>query len=104
MTDDLVLAGADGLGSIRVPAATLARLVTRAAERVDGVRVRKPRRGLDVRVADGRASVAVEVAVRYGEVVPEVGAAVQERVGEALAVACGLAVESVDVHVAEVAR
>ena len=101
MTDPVVLKGAGG--SITVTPAALNRLVVRAAEIVHGASVRRPRRSVEVSHADDRATVSLELAVRYGEVAPEVALAVQERVAEALAATCGLEVERVDVGVEEIA-
>jgi Asp23 family, cell envelope-related function len=100
--DGHTIAGA--AGTIRIEGDALAGLVVSAAELVDGARVRRPRRGLTVEVAGGRARVEVELAVRYGTSVPEVGAAVQLGIAEALQRAAGLEVESVHVAVAELER
>jgi uncharacterized alkaline shock family protein YloU len=89
-------------GTITVPDATLASLVMRASERVDGARVRRGRRHLDVGIADGRARVAVELVARYGDVLPGLARRVQEEVTDALATMCGLVVDAVDVDVEEV--
>ena len=43
-------------GTIRIDGGALAALVIAAAELVDGARVRRPRRGLDIAVTDGTAS------------------------------------------------
>src|SRR5689334_19756093 len=45
MSDQLLIREPEG--TVCVPAATLARIVVRAAERADGARVRRPRRGID---------------------------------------------------------
>ena len=55
-----------------------------AAELVDGARVRRPRRGLDVIVTDGSARVELELAARYGAVLPELAREVQANVTDAL--------------------
>jgi len=89
-------------GTVTVPDATLASLVARAAERVDGARVRRGRRGVDIAVADNRAQVTVDLVARYGEVLPELARSVQEEVTDALATMCGVVVEAVDVEVEEV--
>jgi uncharacterized alkaline shock family protein YloU len=91
-------------GTIRIEADALARLVVSAVEHVDGARVRRPRRGLDVEVDGGRARVSVEVAARYGTVLPELAGAVQRSVAAALARSAGLTVESVDVAIEELER
>jgi uncharacterized alkaline shock family protein YloU len=89
-------------GTITVPTPVLADLVVRAAEAVDGVRVRRGRRRLEIDVADGGASVRLELAARYGVVLPEAARLVQQRVAEALATMCGLRIEAIDVSVEEV--
>jgi uncharacterized alkaline shock family protein YloU len=88
-------------GSIRIEGDALAGLVVIAAELVDGVRVRRPRRGLDVVVKDGRARVSVDLAVRYGVVLPEAAAAVQTGVASALHDSAGLATDAVEIAVEE---
>jgi uncharacterized alkaline shock family protein YloU len=81
-------------GSITIEADALAGLVIAAAERVHGARVRRPRRGLDV-------SIELELAARYGAVLPELARAVQAGVTTALRDGTGLAVAAVDVSVEE---
>jgi uncharacterized alkaline shock family protein YloU len=88
-------------GSIRIEGDALAGLVVAAVQQVDGVRARRPRRGLDVAVEDGRVRVEVELAARYGGVLPELARAVQTSVGDALRRSTGLDVERVDVAVEE---
>jgi uncharacterized alkaline shock family protein YloU len=99
MTDELVLTEAEG--SISVPAATLARIVVRAAERIDGARVRRPRRGVDVSVSDGGAEVSLQLAARYGTPLPALAEGVQAQVRDALTGMCSLEVRRVDVRVEE---
>ena len=101
MTEPLVFRSA--AGSVTVTAAALSRLVAQAVSSVDGARLRRPKRGLEIRHADGRASVTVELSVRHGAAMPELARAVQERVAEALARTGGLKVERVDVEIEEVA-
>jgi uncharacterized alkaline shock family protein YloU len=91
-------------GEIRIEGDALAALVISAAELVDGARARRPRRGLDVSVADGIVQVELELAARYGSVLPEVARAVQESVTDALQTAAGLTVERVDVSIQELDR
>jgi uncharacterized alkaline shock family protein YloU len=100
VTEPLVFRNA--AGTVTVTAAALSRLVADAVTSVDGARLRRPRRGLEIRHSDGRASVTLELSVRHGAVMPELARAVQERVAEALAQTGGLAVERVDVEVEEV--
>jgi len=88
-------------GSITIAADALAGLVIAAAERVDGARVRRPRRGLDVSVEGGAVRVTLELAARYGAVLPELARAVQAGVTTALRDGTGLAVGAVDISVEE---
>jgi uncharacterized alkaline shock family protein YloU len=88
-------------GEIRIEGDALAALVISATERVDGARARRPRRGLDVSVANGAVQVELELAAGYGSVLPELARAVQESVTEALRTAAGLTVERVDVSIEE---
>jgi uncharacterized alkaline shock family protein YloU len=97
--DSHVLAGPHG--PIRVEGDALAGLVIAAAEGVEGARVRRPRRGLDVEVEGERVRVDVELAARHGAVLPELARTVQERVADALRAATALRVERVDVAVEE---
>jgi uncharacterized alkaline shock family protein YloU len=100
VTEPLVLAGPDG--AVTVTPAALERLVVQAAQAVDGVRVRRPKRSVEVSHGDGRASVSLELAVEGGTPVPELARAVQERVADAIEAGSGLAVERVDVSVEEI--
>ena len=100
MTEPLVFRGP--AGSITLTPAALTELVAGAAGSVDGVRVRRPRRAVDVRHAEGCASVSLELGAAPGEALPGLARAVQERVGETLAQVTGLEVERVDVEIAEI--
>jgi uncharacterized alkaline shock family protein YloU len=99
VTDQLVIS--EDEGAISVPAGTLASIVVRAAELVDGTRVRRPRRGVDVELAEGKATVTLRIAARYGSVLPQVAEEVQQRVAHALAQMCGVDVGTVDVAIEE---
>ena len=88
-------------GAVSISDATLAQIVVQAAESVEGAQVRRPKRGLEIAVEEGRARVELELAVPYGSVIPELGRSVQERVGGALRDMCGLTVAAVDVSVEE---
>jgi uncharacterized alkaline shock family protein YloU len=88
-------------GAIRIEGDALAGLVVTAAELVDGARVRRPKRGLEVQVDGGSARVELEVAARYGVPLAELGEAVQRSVAQALERSSGLAVSAVDVLVVE---
>jgi uncharacterized alkaline shock family protein YloU len=99
VTEPLVFLGPEG--SITLTPAALNDLVASAARSVEGVRLRRPRRAVEVRHGDGRASVSLELVAPYGEPLAELAREVQERVGRALARVSGLEVERVDVEIAE---
>ena len=92
----------EATGTITVTPAALAQLVTHAVELVDGARVRRGRRRLEVDIAEGKARVELELIARYGAVLPEIAEAVQARVAAALATMCGVEVVQVDVSVEDV--
>jgi uncharacterized alkaline shock family protein YloU len=99
MTDQLEISEPEG--KVTVPAATLARIVVRAAELSEGARVRRPRRGVDVEISGDHAAVSLRLAARYGTVLPQVAEEVQRHVAEALAQMCGIEVRTVDVAIEE---
>jgi Asp23 family, cell envelope-related function len=86
---------------VRVTEGALTQIVVRAVEAVDGARVRRPRRKVDVEIEDGRAKVDLELAVAYGRVLPEVARAVQREVTDALTRMCDVTVDGVDVSIEE---
>jgi uncharacterized alkaline shock family protein YloU len=86
---------------VRVTDGALTQIVVRAAEAVEGARVRRPRRKVEVAIADGVARVELELSVAYGKVLPEVARAVQREVADALSRMCDVAVDAVDVSVEE---
>lgn len=91
------------LGRIAVERKALARLVQNAADGVDGARVVRPRRTLQVTVADdGTAGVEFALSAPHGAVLPELGRRVQERVAEALRAALDMAISHVDVTIEEI--
>jgi uncharacterized alkaline shock family protein YloU len=98
-----VLAKADG-GSVRVSEAAVAQIVGGAVSSVEGARLRKGRRRLELELAGGRARAELEVTVAYGLFLPDVARAVQERVRDALAGMCEVEVDAVDVSVVELVR
>ncbi|HKU55841.1 MAG TPA: Asp23/Gls24 family envelope stress response protein [Gaiellaceae bacterium] len=91
-------------GSVRVSEAALTDIVRRTVASVDGARLRKGRRRLGVELQNGRARAELQLAVAYGRVLPEVSAAVQERVADALARMFEVEVEAVDVTVEQLER
>jgi uncharacterized alkaline shock family protein YloU len=86
---------------VKVTDGALTQIVVRAAEGVDGARIRRPRRTVDVAVEDGRAHVDLELTVVYGRVLPEVAQAVQREVADALTRMCDVSVDAVDVTIEE---
>jgi len=97
----MTLTVSDDGGTVTVTDAALNQIVLQAVEGVDGARVRRPRRSLEIAVADGRARVELELAVAYGRVLPDVAREVQEGVAGALERMCGVDVDAVDVSVEE---
>jgi uncharacterized alkaline shock family protein YloU len=91
-------------GSVRVSEAALTEIVRRAVASVDGARLCKSRRRLGVELQDGRARAELQLAVVYGRALPEVAAAVQQQVAEALTEMCDVEVEAVHVTVEELDR
>jgi uncharacterized alkaline shock family protein YloU len=98
-----VLAKTDG-GSVRVSEAALAQIVGGAVSSVEGARLRRGRRRLELALDGGHARAELEVAVTYGLFLPDVVRAVQESVGEALGRMCEVEVDAVDVSVVELDR
>jgi uncharacterized alkaline shock family protein YloU len=86
---------------IKVTDSAVTQIVVRAAEGVEGARVRRPKRHLDVEIDGGSARVELELAVDYGKVLPDVARDVQERVAAALGTMCGVNVTAVHVSVEE---
>jgi uncharacterized alkaline shock family protein YloU len=89
---------------VKVTDGALAQIVIRAAEAVDGARVRRARRKLAIEVDGTRAQVDLELAVAYGRIIPDVARDVQARVADALQRMCGFDVAAVDVYVEELDR
>ena len=71
-----------------------AQLVVRAAEQVDGVRVRRPRK---VSLDGDRLELAL--AARFGAVLPELARSVQARVADAVRTMCEIDLAGVDVTI-----
>ena len=86
---------------VKVTDAVVTQIVVRAAETVEGARVRRPRRHLAVELGEGEARVELELAVSFGKVLPDVARDVQARVAAALGTMCGVTVTAVDVSVEE---
>jgi uncharacterized alkaline shock family protein YloU len=86
---------------VKVTDGALTQIVVRAVDGVEGVRVRRPRRKIEIVVADGHVRVDLELAVEYGQVLPEVARDVQREVADALGRMCDFTVDAVDVSVEE---
>ena len=86
---------------VKLTDGALTQIVVRAAEGVEGARVRRRRRKVAVEIGDGRARVDLELAVEYGRVLPEVARDVQREVTDVLTRMCGVTVDAVDVSVEE---
>jgi uncharacterized alkaline shock family protein YloU len=86
---------------VKLTDGAMTQIVVRAAEGVEGARVRRRRRKVAVEIDDGRARVDFELAVEYGRVLPDVARHVQSEVADALTQMCGVAVDAVDVSVEE---
>lgn len=86
---------------VRVTEGALTQIVVRAAEAVEGARVRRPKRKVEVAIEDGRAHVDLELAVAYGKVLPDVARDVQRKVADAVTRMCDVVVDAVDVSVEE---
>jgi uncharacterized alkaline shock family protein YloU len=98
-------------GRLVIRDAVVARIASLAANEVPGVATqsgalsRVMGRGLprvESTVAGGHVRARVDVAARWGHSLPELTAAVRDRVHERLASLTGLVVDGVDVHVAAV--
>jgi uncharacterized alkaline shock family protein YloU len=81
--------------TVTIADAAWTRILVHAAEQVDGVRVR--RRGVE-REGD---RISLQIAARYGTVLPDAARAVQARVADAVRTMCGVEPSSVDVAVEE---
>jgi uncharacterized alkaline shock family protein YloU len=81
--------------TVTITDAAWTQLVAHAAEQVGGIRVR--RRG----VARNGDEVSLQIAARYGIVLPDAAREVQAHVAAAVRAMCGVEVSSVDVTVEE---
>jgi uncharacterized alkaline shock family protein YloU len=86
---------------VKITDGALAQIVVRAAEGVDGARVRRARRKVEIEIEGGRARVDLELAIAYGKVIPDVAREVQREVTSILERMCGVKVDAVDVAVEE---
>jgi uncharacterized alkaline shock family protein YloU len=87
----------------KVTDSALAQIVVRAAEAVEGVKVRRPRRHLEIDLTAGDARVELGLTVAHGRVLPDAARDVQQRVTDALESMLGVHVRSVDVNVEGIA-
>jgi uncharacterized alkaline shock family protein YloU len=86
---------------VRITDTALSQIVTTAAESVDGARVRRPKRRVEIAVDGGTARVELELTARYGSSLQELGRGVQEQVADALRTMCGLEPTAIDVSIEE---
>ena len=86
---------------VKVTDGALTQIIVRAVDAVDGARVRRPRRKVDIAIEDGHARVDLELAVEYGKVLPDVARDVQREVADALTRMCDVTVDTVDISVEE---
>jgi uncharacterized alkaline shock family protein YloU len=86
---------------VKITEGALVQIVVRAAEGVDGVRVRRARRKVEIEIEEGRARVDLELAIAYGSVIPDVAREVQREVAGLLERMCDVKVDAVDVAVEE---
>jgi uncharacterized alkaline shock family protein YloU len=91
-------------GEISVAPAALQQIVVRAAESVDGARVRRPKRSVEVRIAEGRCRVSLELEARYGTPLAELAEDVQRCVTAAVSGMLELDVDAVDVTIEDLAE
>ena len=104
----------DEMGNIHISEEVLAVIAAAAAREVDGVAGlagglsddlaelvagNKLSRGVRIQVADETVRVSLAILGKYGEVVQEVGRAVQDAVMSAVENTSGLTVERVNVHI-----
>lgn len=88
-------------GTVTITDAALNQIVVQSAETVEGARVRRARRRVEIEIGKTGAHVQLELAVAYGRVLPDVAREVQERVAAALGTMCGVHVDAVDVAIEE---
>ena len=105
------------LGSVKIANEVVAVIAGLAASEVDGIAgmsggitegwrelwgKKNLARGVKVEVGEKEAAVDLNVVVKYGAVIPEVCAAVQQNVKRAIEIMTGLDVVEVNVHVTNV--
>ena len=90
------------IGRIELTGAALASLAARSAEAIADVHVRRPRRRLRVTVEASSIQIEIGVDTVLGNVLPDVGEAIQRSVARAVEASTGLPT-SVDVTFEELA-
>ena len=90
------------IGRIELTGAALASLAARSAEAIVDVHVRRPRRRLRVTVEASSIQIEIGVDTVLGNVLPDVGEAIQRSVARAVEASTGLPT-SVDVTFEELA-
>jgi uncharacterized alkaline shock family protein YloU len=99
MSDAYVLESESG--TITITAGALGNVVVGAAELVGGVRVRRPKRALEIAVEGDHARVSLELAVERGQPIHDLARDVQHAVARALTDVCGLEADAVDIAIEE---
>ena len=89
----------DELGNIHISEEVLAVIAAAAALEVEGVGGLAANLGTGLEVAEENVTVDVNILVKYGHTIPEVGRAVQEAVMSSIEATSGLTVEAVNVNV-----
>jgi len=89
------------LGEISISTGALQQIVVQAARSVDGARVRRPKKAVEIRVENDRWRIELALGARRGAQLADLGAAVQERIADAVRTMCEAEVEAVDVTIEE---
>ncbi len=95
-------------GQVKISKDVIASVAMVAAGRIEGVKLvcgkkvgkglKKAGKHLRIAVTDNGVTIDMNIAVRYGYLIPEVGYAVQENVQDCVESMTGLKVEQVNVH------
>jgi uncharacterized alkaline shock family protein YloU len=88
-------------GEISISTGALQQIVVQAARSVEGARVRRPKKAVDIRVEGDRWRIELALGARRGAQLADLGTAVQERVTDAVRTMCEADVEAVDVTIEE---
>jgi uncharacterized alkaline shock family protein YloU len=89
------------LGEISISTGALQQIVVQAARSVDGARVRRPKKAVEIRVENDHWRIELALGARRGAQLADLGAAIQERIADAVRTMCEAEVEAVDVTIEE---